>query len=198
MMMGVSVRCRYVGVPIGEHLDGMTAARRTMFAEANDRVAIFLRSLNTKPAPGAAPSIVSASAPAPATPVKPPLSKKPPGKLAVAKAAPGKRAAAHAAPPAGAKARKASLATAVASPAPPAKPAAKISRRTDPFDRYLTMIGNQYGGGITTLQRCKAFDAIVLSLGDKTNTDRLLTMVSSSLVQATLLEAIVNCPAGKK
>jgi hypothetical protein len=60
------------------------------------------------------------------------------------------------------------------------------------------MIANHYGAGITTLQRCKAFDAIVLSLGDKANTDRLLTMVSSSLVQATLLEAIVNCPAGKK
>jgi len=83
-------------------------------------------------------------------------------------------------------------------PLSPAKPpAAKVSRRTDPYDRYLTMIGNQYGAGVTTLQRCKAFDAIVLSLSDKTNTDRLLTMVSSSLVQATLLEAIIKCPTGK-
>lgn len=169
MMMGVAVRCRHVGVPISDHLDGMNSVRRTMFAEANDRVASFLRGLSTKPAPGAASPVDAAGTPAPAT-----LAKSPPG-----------------------SARKAPPSTA-ATPALAAKPAAKISRRTDPFDRYLTMIGNQYGGGATTLQRCKAFDAIVVALGDNTNTDRLLTMVSSSLVQATLLEAIVNCPAAKK
>jgi len=157
MMMGVAVRCRHVGVPVMDHLDGMNSARRTMFVGANDRVATYLRGLNAKPA-------ATATAPTPAPPVK---------------TAPAKTAAG--------KARK--------SPAKP--PAAKVSRRTDPYDRYLTMIGNQYGAGVTTLQRCKAFDAIVLSLSDKTNTDRLLTMVSSSLVQATLLEAIINCPAGK-
>lgn len=189
MMMGVAVRCRYVGVPVGDHLDGMTAARRTMFAEANDRVAAYLRSLNTRPALGTPPPVAAASAPPPAAPAKPPVVRP-----TAAKAGPGKRAAASTAT---AAARKPALATAAPAPVPPARPAARISRRTDPFDRYLTMIGNQYGGGITTPQRCKAFDAIVLSLGDKTNTDRLLTMVSSSLVQATLLEAIVNCPAGK-
>lgn len=202
MMMGVAVRCRHVGVPISDHLDGMTAARRTMFANANDRVATFLRGLNTKPAPGAAPPAAPASEAALTAPAKPPLAKPAPGKKAAAKGVPGKRAiaaAATTAAPAGAKVRKAPPGTAsnAAAPAPTAKPAAKISRRTDPFDRYLTMIGNQYGGGITTLQRCKAFDAIALSLADKTYTDRLLTMVSSSLVQSTLLEAIVNCP-GKK
>ena len=155
MMMGVAVRCRHVGVPVMDHLDGMNSARRTMFVGANDRVATYLRGLNAKPAATA----TALTAPTPAPP---------------AKAAAG-------------KARK--------SPAKP--PAAKVSRRTDPYDRYLTMIGNQYGAGVTTLQRCKAFDAIVLSLSDKTNTDRLLTMVSSSLVQATLLEAIIKCPAGK-
>jgi hypothetical protein len=160
MMMGVAVRCRHVGVPVMDHLDGMNSARRTMFVGANDRVATYLRSLNAKPAATA----TALTAPTPA----------PPAKTAPAKAAAG-------------KARK--------SPAKP--PAAKVSRRTDPYDRYLTMIGNQYGAGVTTLQRCKAFDAIVLSLSDKTNTDRLLTMVSSSLVQATLLEAIIKCPAGK-
>lgn len=157
MMMGVAVRCRHVGVPVMDHLDGMNSARRTMLVGANDRVATYLRGLNAKPA-------ATATAPTPAPPVK---------------TAPAKTAAG--------KARK--------SPAKP--PAAKVSRRTDPYDRYLTMIGNQYGAGVTTLQRCKAFDAIVLSLSDKTNTDRLLTMVSSSLVQATLLEAIIKCPAGK-
>jgi hypothetical protein len=155
MMMGVAVRCRHVGVPVMDHLDGMNSARRTMFVGANDRVATYLRGLNAKPA-------ATATAPTAPTPAPP------------AKAAAG-------------KARK--------SPAKP--PAAKVSRRNDPYDRYLTMIGNQYGAGVTTLQRCKAFDAIVLSLSDKTNTDRLLTMVSSSLVQATLLEAIIKCPAGK-
>lgn len=203
MMMGVAVRCRHVGVPIADHLDGMTTARRTMFTSASDRVATYLRSLNTKPAPGAAPPAVTASAPAADVQAKPTAGKPAPGKLAAAKAAPGKRPLASPAAtsaPTGAKPRKAAVGTAAAAPTPaaPAKPAAKVSRRTDPYDRYLTMIGNQYGAGMTTLQRCKAFDAIVLSLGDKTNTDRLLTMVSSSLVQATLLEAIVNCPAGKK
>lgn len=160
MMMGVAVRCRHVGVPVMDHLDGMNSARRTMFVGANDRVATYLRGLNAKPA-------AAATAPTAPTPA-------PPAKTAPAKTAAG-------------KARK--------SPAKP--PAAKVSRRTDPYDRYLTMIGNQYGAGVTTLQRCKAFDAIVLSLSDKTNTDRLLTMVSSSLVQATLLEAIIKCPTGK-
>ncbi|MBU6395057.1 MAG: hypothetical protein KGQ75_10830 [Sphingomonadales bacterium] len=203
MMMGVAVRCRHVGVPIADHLDGMTTARRTMFTSANDRVAAYLRSLNTRPAPGAAPPAMTASTPAAEVQAKPAAGKPAPGKLAAAKAAPGKRPLASPAAMAGAtvtKPRKAALGTAAAAatPAAPAKPATKVSRRTDPYDRYLTMIGNQYGAGMTTLQRCKAFDAIVLSLGDKTNTDRLLTMVSSSLVQATLLEAIVNCPAGKK
>ena len=203
MMMGVAVRCRHVGVPIADHLDGMTTARRTMFTSANDRVAAYLRSLNTRPAPGAAPPAMTASTPAAEVQAKPAAGKPAPGKLAAAKAAPGKRPLASPAAMAGAtvaKPRKAALGTAAAAatPAAPARPATKVSRRTDPYDRYLTMIGNQYGAGMTTLQRCKAFDAIVLSLGDKTNTDRLLTMVSSSLVQATLLEAIVNCPAGKK
>ncbi len=200
MMMGVGVRCRHVGVPISDHLDGMNSSRRTMFAEANDRVASFLRSLPVKPAPGAARQVAAASPPAPAAPAKPAPVKTAPAKLAAGKSAPGRRTLAStsiAAKPAPGTARKA-LSNPAAAPALAAKPAAKISRRTDPYDRYLTMIGNQYGGGITTLQRCKAFDAIVLSLADKTNSDRLLTMVSTSLVQVTLLEAIVNCPPGKK
>ena len=177
MMMGVSVRCKHVGVGISDHLDEMNSARRTMLGEANDRVAVFLRSLKTKTAGGAAALAAPTAPPAAAKPV---ADKTPAGKTPAGKAATGKPRAA-------------------AAPAPaPGKPAAKVSRRTDPFDRYLTMIGNQYGGGVTTLQRCKAFDAIVVSLSDKTNTDRLLTMVSSSLVQVTLLEAIVNCPPGKQ
>ena len=187
MMMGVSVRCKHVGVVISDHLEEMTAARRTMLSGANDRVATFLRSLPAKSAPAAAqpapPPAKPAAAKAPSA--KTPAGKAPPGKPTPGKAAPGK--------PAPGKA----LAKAAAAP-PLAKPAAKVSRRTDPFDRYLTMIGNQYGAGMTTLQRCKAFDAIVTSLSDKTNTDRLLTMVSSSLVQVTLLEAIVNCRPGKE
>ncbi|GEO00428.1 hypothetical protein NSE01_22600 [Novosphingobium sediminis] len=232
MMMGVAVRCRHVGVPISDHLDGMNSARRTMFASSHERVSTYLRSLNTKfgAATGAPPPPApAATAAAPAKKLLP-GSKAPAGKTLASKAPAGKPtafrraggkaaltakasatandnaspqdvAAATPAPRSAAigKGRKAALGVvAAAEPAAPAKPAAKLSRRTDPYDRYLTMIGNQYGGGITTLQRCKAFDAIVLSLGDKTNTDRLLTMVSSSLVQATLLEAIVNCPAEKK
>ncbi len=182
MMMGVSVRCKHVGVGISDHLDEMNSARRTMLSEANDRVAVFLRSLKTKTAGGAAALAAPTAPPAAAKPVaeKTPTGKTPAGKTPAGKAGAGKPRTA-------------------AAPAPaPGKPAAKVSRRTDPFDRYLTMIGNQYGGGVTTLQRCKAFDAIVVSLSDKTNTDRLLTMVSSSLVQVTLLEAIVNCPPGKQ
>jgi hypothetical protein len=190
MMMSVSVRCKHVGVVISDHLDQMTGARRTMLSSANDRVAAYLRGLGT-----AAPA-APAPAPAPApTLAAPPAAKAPPGKSPPARARSAKAALAKgpaAKPPAG-KAPAGKPATA----APPAKPAAKVSRRTDPFDRYLTMIGNQYGAGMTTLQRCKAFDAIVTSLSDKTNTDRLLTMVSASLVQVTLLEAIVNCPPGK-
>lgn len=194
MMMGVAVRCRLVGVPILDHLDDMNGTRRTMFAEANDRVATFLRSLKTKPLPTIAPLTGSTNtAPQPAPTV---ASKALAGKTGA------KRAGAAAAPrpitAAGPRKVPPRTASAPAAPAPPAKPAAaKISRRTDPYDRYLTMIGNQYGAGVTTQQRCKAFDAIVIAVSDRTNTDRLLTMVSSSLVQVTLLEAIVNCPAGK-
>lgn len=182
MMMGVSVRCRHVNVPISDHLEEMTTARRTMLTGANDRVAAFLRSLPAKGAPAA---------------IAPPAA--PPAKLAAEKAPP-KATLAKAAPAKAVPGKGTTKAPAKTAPAPPAtaKPAAKISRRTDPFDRYLTMIGNQYGAGMTTLQRCKAFDAIVVALSDKTNTDRLLTMVSSSLVQVTLLEAIVNCPPGKQ
>lgn len=211
MMMGVAVRCRHVGVPIADHLDGMNTARRTMFTGANDRVATYLRSINTKLGPATMPQALASAAPPPAAaPAKAAnkalVAKPAPAKIAAAKAAATKAAATTtaqgktpapafaAAPAAAAKPRKAALA---ATPPAAAKPTAKVSRRTDPYDRYLTMIGNQYGGGVTTLQRCKAFDAIVLSLADKTNTDRLLTMISSSLVQATLLEAIVNCPSRK-
>ncbi|WP_298195292.1 hypothetical protein [Novosphingobium sp.] len=217
MMMGVAVRCRHVGVPIMDHLDGMNSARRTMFVGSNDRVATFLRSLNAKPSATTAalaaptPASPAKAAPAKAAPAKAALGKAAPGKAGPGKAGPGKAglkktANAEATPaittpaasPAPGKARKGPASAASRPATGPAKPpTAKISRRTDPYDRYLTMIGNQYGAGITTLQRCKAFDAIVMSLSDKTNTDRLLTMVSSSLVQATLLEAIVNCPAGK-
>ena len=179
MMMGVSVRCKHVGVAISDHLDGMNSARRTVLGGANERVATFLRSVAT---PALKPASTPLAAPDPKKPAagKPASAKLLSGKPAPAKPALGKAAAG-----------KAALAAA------PKPPAAKISRRTDPYDRYLTMIGNQYGAGITTLQRCKAFDAIVLSLSDRTNTDRLLTMVSSSLVEVTLLEAIVNCPPGK-
>ncbi len=201
MMMGVSVRCKHVGVGISDHLDEMNGARRTMLSEANDRVALFLRSLNTKSASGAA---IPALSPPPASAPKAAAGKDAAGKATsakpgLAKAAPAKDGLAKAAPanPGMAKQGAAKPRTPAAAPAP-AKPAAKVSRRTDPFDRYLTMIGNQYGGGMTTLQRCKAFDAIVMSLSDKTNSDRLLTMISSSLVQVTLLEAIVNCPPGKQ
>lgn len=192
MMMGVAVRCKHVSVPISDHLEEMTTARRTTLSNANDRVAAFLRSLPAKGATAAGPA--ASPAPPPAAPAKPAtgkaLTKATLANAPLAKAAPGKAATK---PSAKGAAAKAALAPPVT-----AKPAAKISRRTDPFDRYLTMIGNQYGAGMTTLQRCKAFDAIVVALSDKTNTDRLLTMVSSSLVQVTLLEAIVNCPPGKQ
>ena len=192
MMMGVAVRCRHVSVPISDHLEEMTTARRTTLASANDRVAAFLRSLPAKGAPAAAPA--ASPSPPPPAPAKAATGK------ALTKATLANAPPAKAAPGKGATKPPAKGAPAKAAPAPPAtaKPAAKISRRTDPFDRYLTMIGNQYGAGMTTLQRCKAFDAIVVALSDKTNTDRLLTMVSSSLVQVTLLEAIVNCPPGKQ
>lgn len=180
MMMGVAVRCRHVGVPIAEHLESMNTARRTVFIGANDRVAAYLRSLTATPASTTAPLSASANTPARSTPP-----------------APGKPPVTAAKPVSG-KARKGLAATTSAvAPSGPARPAAKGLRRTDPYDRYLTMIGNQYGGGVTTLQRCKAFDAIAVSLADKTYTDRLLTMISSSLVQTTLLEAIVNCPPEK-
>ena len=65
MMMGVAVRCRHVSVPISDHLEEMTTARRTTLASANDRVAAFLRSLPAKGAPAAAPA-ASPSPPPPA------------------------------------------------------------------------------------------------------------------------------------
>jgi len=191
MMMSVSVRCKYVGVVIGDHLDQMTGARRTMLSSANERVAAYLRGLGAKPIAEPAPPPALITPPA----AKAHPGKTPPGKTPLARAQPAKAALAKgpaAKPPAG----KAPASRAASTP-PPAKPAAKVSRRTDPFDRYLTMIGNQYGAGMTTPQRCRAFDAIVTSLTDKINSDRLLTMVSASLVQVTLLEGIVNCPPGK-
>ena len=75
------------------------------------------------------------------------------------------------------------------------QPAAKPSRHGDPLDRYLTMLGNRYGAGSTTPERCNAFDAIALSLADTGNTDKLLTMVADSLIGETLLERLAGCLA---
>jgi hypothetical protein len=57
------------------------------------------------------------------------------------------------------------------------------------------MLGNRYGAGSTTPDRCRAFDAIALSLSEPANTDKLLTMVSEALIGTTLLETLMGCPA---
>jgi len=75
------------------------------------------------------------------------------------------------------------------------RPAARASRHGDPLDRYMTMLGNRYGAGSTTPDRCHAFDAIAMSLVDRGNTDKLLTIVADSLIGETLLENLLDCPA---
>jgi len=80
-------------------------------------------------------------------------------------------------------------------PGAKASGAASPARHGDPLERYMTMLGNRYGAGSTTPDRCHAFDAIALSLADSGNTDKLLTMVSESLIGQTLLENLIGCPA---
>lgn len=74
-------------------------------------------------------------------------------------------------------------------------PVARSARHGDPLDRYMTMLGNRYGAGSTSPDRCHAFDAIALSLADTINNDKLLTMVAESLIGLTLLETLTGCPA---
>lgn len=88
----------------------------------------------------------------------------------------------------------------LAEPATPAakggpKSAAAPSRRTDPLDRYITMAGNRYGGGSTTPDRCRAFEAIALSLAEPGSGGKLLTTVADSLIAETILEKITACTA---
>ncbi len=78
---------------------------------------------------------------------------------------------------------------------PKASSAAPPARHGDPLERYMTMLGNRYGAGSTTPDRCHAFDAIALSLAESGNTEKLLTMVSESLIGQTLLESLIGCPA---
>ena len=78
---------------------------------------------------------------------------------------------------------------------PSAKGGAASSRRTDPLDRYITMAGNRYGGGSTTPDRCRAFEAIALSLAEPGSGGKLLTTVADSLIAQTILEKITGCAA---
>jgi hypothetical protein len=68
-----------------------------------------------------------------------------------------------------------------------------VSRHGGMFEHYQTVVGNQYGAGTTSLDRCRAFDAIVISLGDKTKSGKMLNLVVDSMIRQTLLETTSGC-----
>jgi len=56
------------------------------------------------------------------------------------------------------------------------------------WDRYATLIANRYGGGSTTPEACRAFDAVVVEVTRAAPDDRTLLTVARAMVEHPLLE----------
>jgi hypothetical protein len=62
------------------------------------------------------------------------------------------------------------------------------------YDRYATMIANRYGGGETSLDSCRLFDAVAAELSAARDEGRTLAAVAEAMVRHPVLER-ATCPA---
>ena len=62
------------------------------------------------------------------------------------------------------------------------------------YDRYATMIANRYGGGNTSLDTCRVFDAVAVEVARAGDGGRMLGAVAQAMIAHPLLEA-ATCPA---
>ncbi len=56
------------------------------------------------------------------------------------------------------------------------------------YDRYATLIANRYGGGDTSQQACRAFDAVAGELARASDSGQSLGMVAHAMVAHPVLE----------
>lgn len=61
------------------------------------------------------------------------------------------------------------------------------------YDRYATMIANRYGGGSTSFDKCRLFDAVAVELARGGNDGRTLAAVAEAMVRHPVLER-ATCP----
>ena len=61
------------------------------------------------------------------------------------------------------------------------------------YDRYATMIANTYGGGNTSLDKCRVFQAITVELARAADNGRTLGAVAQAMIAHPVLER-ATCP----
>lgn len=61
------------------------------------------------------------------------------------------------------------------------------------YDRYATMIANTYGGGNTSLDKCRVFDSITIELTRTADNGRTLGAVAQAMIAHPVLER-ATCP----
>jgi hypothetical protein len=61
------------------------------------------------------------------------------------------------------------------------------------FDRYATMIANRYGGGSTSLDACRVFDAVAVEVVRAADNGRTLGAVAQAMIEHPVLER-ATCP----
>jgi hypothetical protein len=61
------------------------------------------------------------------------------------------------------------------------------------YDRYATLIANHYGGGNTSLDSCRVFDAVAVEVTRAGDSGRMLGAVAQAMVAHPVLE-IATCP----
>lgn len=64
------------------------------------------------------------------------------------------------------------------------------------YDRYATMIANRYGGGNTSVDSCRLFDAVAVELSHARDDGRTLAAVAEAMVRHPMLER-ATCPAAR-
>jgi hypothetical protein len=62
------------------------------------------------------------------------------------------------------------------------------------YDRYATLIANRYGGGNSSLDRCRMFDALAVEVVRAADAGHTLGIVAQGLIAHPLLE-IATCPS---
>ena len=65
------------------------------------------------------------------------------------------------------------------------------------YDRYATLIANRYGGGNTSLESCRMFDAVAYEIGHAADGGKVLNAVARAMITHPVLESAA-CPAQQK